>query len=423
MSHRIRRKPTAKTSNDYALPAAPQARGARPWTNRRRLVVFAAALGGLVLAWWLFFPDEFHYATRFVKGWFHSAPKTEEVEEVAQVSDAPAPGPAPEGMVWIPGGSFWMGSEEFPDNAEPVHLVHVDGFWMDRTEVTNEEFAKFVQATRYVTLAERKPNLKDFPHLKPAALGFQPLYFHALAAAPGQGVPGTVPWGGVAVVYPNPEPFSIVFAPPRRLFGLDDHKQWWQPVNRASWRHPEGPKSDLKGREKHPVVHVCYEDALAYCKWAKKRLPTEAEWEFAARGGLDRKRYYWGDEAEPGGKCMANIWQGTFPVENTSKDGHQGTAPVASFPANGYGLHDMSGNVWEWCGDWYTPDYYGKGPKRNPQGPEASFDPHEPGVPKRVQRGGSFLCCDNYCVRYMAGARGKGEPTSAASHVGFRCAR
>ncbi len=202
-----------------------------------------------------------------------------------------------------------------------------------------------------------------------------------------------------------------------------DHLAWWALVYGASWKHPEGPASDLKGREKHPVVHICWQDAVAYCKWVKKRLPTEAEWEFAARGGLDRKKYCWGDELLPGGKWQANIWQGEFPYKNTAADGFAGTAPVGSFPANGYGLHDMAGNVWEWCADLYHPEAYQKRPKRNPKGPERSSDPDEPNTVKRVQRGGSFLCADNYFVGYQVGARGKGEASSAANHTGFRCVR
>jgi formylglycine-generating enzyme required for sulfatase activity len=405
----------------------------RRWPPRFTIGALALVLVVMLLSWWLLFPDEFRLAVRVVRDCFQSAPPPPP-EEVAQVSTARPPGPAPEGMVWVPGGSFWMGSEEFPD-AEPVHIVHVGGLWMDRTEVTNEQFAAFVKATEYVTVAERRPNAKDFPHLRPERLGFQqeyapellagfPTAFPGVAmAAPGAGFPAALPWGMTAVIHPIVEPFSLVFFPPPLLVGLDDHTQWWQAVRGACWRHPEGPGSDLKGREKHPVVHVCYDDAVAYCKWAKKRLPTEAEWEFAARGGLDRKPYCWGDEAKPGGKCMANVWQGEFPVRNTLEDGFEGTAPVGSFPPNGYGLHDMAGNVWEWCADWYGAEYYRDSPKYEPQGPAVSCDPHEPGVPKRVQRGGSFLCCDNYCMRYVPGARGKGEPTSAASHVGFRCVR
>ncbi len=173
----------------------------------------------------------------------------------------------------------------------------------------------------------------------------------------------------------------------------------------------------------HPVVHICWDDAVAYARWAGKRLPTEAEWEYAARGGLDRKPYTWGNELRPGGKCMANYWQGEFPGENTEADGYRGTAPVGSYPPNGYGLHDMAGNVWEWCSDWYRPDYYAVSPRRNPQGPESSIDIDGQDMPKRVQRGGSFLCAENYCVRYRVGGRGQGDPMTCMSHTGFRCAK
>jgi formylglycine-generating enzyme required for sulfatase activity len=291
-------------------------------------------------------------------------------------------------MVWVPGGQFWMGSDVHPDS-QPLHLVYVDGFWMDRTTVTNDQFARFVRETGYVTVAEKKPDARQFPDVPSEKLA----------------------------------PFSSVFTPPDCPCRLDDHLQWWKPVQGADWRHPEGPQSNLGGRGNHPVVHVSWKDAVAYAEWAGKRLPTEAEFEFAARGGLDRKRYVWGDELTPGGKWQANIWQGNFPNENTAADGFRGTAPVGSFPPNGFGLYDMSGNVWQWCGDWYRPDYYLESPRRNPQGPASGIDPAEPGQPKRVQRGGSFLCTDQYCTGYLPGSRGKGEVESGSCNVGFRCVR
>ncbi len=307
------------------------------------------------------------------------------------LSDAPAPEPAPQGMVWVPGGTFWMGNNEYPDSV-PEHLVEVDGFWMDEHEVTNAEFAKFVEATGYRTVAELPLDPKDFPTVPPEQLG------------------------GI-------KPSSVVFTPPPGPVPLDDHLQWWQMIEGADWRHPTGPDSSIEGLEDHPVVHIAWRDAKAYADWAGKRLPTEAEWEFAARGGLDRAEYCWGNSLRPGAQWQANIWQGRFPSQNTEDDGFHHTAPVGKFAANGYGLHDMSGNVWEWCADWYQPNYYDKSPKKNPPGPDSSFDPQEPGIPKRVQRGGSFMCADSYCRAYRPGARGKGDPSSAAGHIGFRCAK
>jgi len=302
---------------------------------------------------------------------------------------------APPGMTWIPGGEFAMGSDDprFPD-ARPVHTVRVGGFYIDTTEVTNAQFATFVEATGYVTVAERTPGAEDFPDVPAERL-----------------VAG-----------------SVVFAPPDEAVPLGNHLQWWSYVQGASWRHPEGPRSTIDGRMDHPVVHVAYEDAEAYARWAGKRLPTEAEWEYAARGGLDGQSFTWGDAFRPGGKFMANTFQGHFPEKNTAEDGFADAAPVASFPPNGYGLYDMAGNVWEWCSDWYHPltykayaDYAGV--TVNPQGPRAdqSFDPGEPGVAKRVHKGGSFLCTDQYCTRYMPGGRGKGEPMTGTNHLGFRC--
>lgn len=299
---------------------------------------------------------------------------------------------APEGMVWIPGGEFWQGSDNpTMRDAQPRHKVMVDGFWMDRTAVTNQQFAKFVDATNYVTVAERIPLAKDFPGAPPEKL-----------------VAG-----------------SVVFSPPTGPVPLDNHLQWWSYVKGASWRHPEGPQSSLEGRENHPVLHVAWEDAAAYCKWAGKRLPTEAEFEWASRGGLENNKFAWGDELKPSGSWMANIWQGRFPYENSVEDGYRAVAPVASFPPNGYGLYDMAGNVWEWCGDWYRNDYYAKLVKskqatKNPQGPEESYDPGEPGVAKRVMRGGSYLCTDQYCTAYEVGARGKGAADTGTNHLGFR---
>ena len=250
-------------------------------------------------------------------------------------------------------------------DALPVHRVYVDGFWMDATEVTNDDFARFVKATGYVTIAERTPTAAEFPGAPPENL-----------------VAG-----------------SVVFTATTGAVRLDDHSQWWRYQRGASWRHPEGPATTIGGREKYPVVHIGYDDAAAYAAWAGKRLPTEAEWEFAARGGLSGKLYAWGDDFRHADSAMANTYQGQFPAKDTGGDGFAGIAPVASFPANGYGLYDVAGNVWEWVSDWYRPDYYAQLSAagvvaRNPRGPESSFDPAEPGAKKRVQRGGSFLCTD-----------------------------
>jgi formylglycine-generating enzyme required for sulfatase activity len=280
------------------------------------------------------------------------------------------------------------------EDSRPIHRVYVDGFWIDKADVTNEEFAQFVKATGYLTVAERTPRAQDFP--------------------------GALPENLVAG--------SVVFSPPSHPVPLNDHFQWWAYVKGANWRHPQGPKSSLKGRERYPVVHIAYEDALSYAHWAGKRLPTEAEWEFAARGGLSGKPFVWGDEFRPHAKWMANTFQGRFPIEDTGADGHAGVTAVAQYPPNGYGLFDMAGNVWQWTSDWYRPDYYAQvaaagSVARNPQGPDSPYDPGEPTEPKKVHRGGSFLCTDQYCSRYMVGTRGKGEISTGTNHLVFRCVK
>lgn len=296
--------------------------------------------------------------------------------------------------VLIPGGVFWMGTDnEMMRDAHPWHQVRVHDFLIDKTPVTNKAFAAFVKATAYVTVAERKPNPKDFP-----------------------GAPAKNLVAG-----------SVIFTPPDHTVPLNNHFQWWSYKKGADWRHPAGPKTRITKLDHHPVVHVAWEDAAAYCKWSGKRLPTEAEFEHAARGGLEKKPYPWGQDLRPGGRHMANIWQGPFPNQNTRDDGFTGTSPVGSFPANGYGLYDMAGNVWEWVSDWYQADYYAKlaaqeGPADNPKGPAESLDPAEPRVPKRVMRGGSYLCTDQYCSRYEVGSRGKGAVDTGTNHLGFRCA-
>ena len=321
-------------------------------------------------------------------------------------NSATAPGLAPRGMVWIPGGEFSMGAADpagddanevgmqATSDSRPIHRVYVDGFWMDETEVTNAQFAAFVKATGYVTIAERKPRAEDFPGAPPENL-----------------VAG-----------------SVVFTQPDHPVPLDTHLRWWSYVKGANWRHPLGPDSNIQGQDDYPVVHVTYDDAQAYATWAGKRLPTEAEWEFAARGGLSGKPYVWGDEFRPGGKWMANTHQGHFPDHDAGDDGYVGLTAVARFPPNGYGLYDMAGNAWQWTTDWYRPDYYAElavagGVSRNPPGPDTSFDPSEPGQPKKVHRGGSFLCTDQYCSRYIVGTRGKGEVSTGTNHLSFRCVK
>ena len=317
-------------------------------------------------------------------------------------SQAAPRGIRPPGMAWVPGGEFLMGTddEESAPAERPAHEVRVDGFWMDANEATNSQFRRFVEATGYVTTAERRVDWEQLRKELP---------------------PGT----------PKPPedrlaPGSIVFTPPGRRVSLRDQAAWWTWVAGASWRHPEGPGSSIEGKDDHPVVHVSWDDAEAYAKWAGKRLPTEAEWEFAARGGLEGRKYAWGDRLQPGDRPLANTWQGRFPDTNTLDDGYPGTSPVKSFPPNGYGLFDMIGNVWEWCDDWYRPDAYRSSSAVevvvNPTGPSASFDPDEPFQPKRVSRGGSFLCSPNYCSNYRPSARRGTASDSGMSHLGFRFA-
>lgn len=309
---------------------------------------------------------------------------------------------SPPGMVWIPGGEFTMGSDHplgRPDEL-PMHRVRVSGFWIDKTEVTNAQFRKFVDTTGYKTTAEQAVDWDELKKQLPAGTAKPP--------------PETL------------MPGSMVFNPPDRRVQLDDIRAWWTWVPGADWQQPIGPHSSIEGLDDHPVVHVSWDDAFAYSEWAGKRLPTEAEWECAARGGLDQKPFVWGDAPLSQTDPQANIWQGEFPFRNTRADGYVATAPVGSFDPNGYGLFDMPGNVWEWCSDWYRPDIYKerKGTVTdNPRGPETSFDPRRPTMPQRVQRGGSFLCNDSYCASYRPAARMPGSPDTGMSHVGFRCVR
>lgn len=309
--------------------------------------------------------------------------------------DTSRPTPPSPHMVWIPGGTFRMGSDHHYPEERPAHRVRVDGFWMDRHPVTNAEFARFVQATGYVTVAERVPDPADYPGIDPALL-----------------VPG-----------------SLVFRRPPGRVDLRDPGGWWAYVPGACWKRPEGPGSTLGGRYRHPAVHLAFEDAAAYAAWMGKTLPTEAEWEFAARGGLDGATYVWGDEFAPGGQPMANTWQGEFPWQNLGTDGFEGTSPVGSFPPNGYGLCDMAGNVWEWTDDFFRPCHPDESARaccipRNPRIETAENvtatqpDAH---IPRRVLKGGSHLCAPNYCLRYRPAARQGEAVDTSTGHIGFRC--
>jgi formylglycine-generating enzyme len=307
----------------------------------------------------------------------------------------PAAGPAKE-MVWVPGRTFLMGSDHHYPEEAPAHRVTVDGFWIDRHPVTNAEFARFVRKTGHVTVAERAPDPADYPGARPELL----------------------------------VPASTVFRNPGRPVDLGNHYQWWAYVPGADWRHPQGPGSSIKKRPDHPVVHVAWADVEAYAAWAGKDLPTEAEWEFCARGGLDGAEFAWGDEFLPGGAHMANTWQGEFPGQNLNADGYERTSPVAAFPPNGYGVHDMIGNVWEWTADWYSPKHEADAPKsccipENPRGgrEEASLDHSQPNIkiPRKVIKGGSHLCAPNYCRRYRPAARHAEAIDTSTSHLGFRC--
>lgn len=321
------------------------------------------------------------------------------ITKTVSLNEIEAKGSAHAGMVWIKSGTFMMGADNkqaSPDEY-PKHKVSVNGFWMDVTEVTNAQFAKFVKATGYITTAECKPDWNELKKQLP---------------------PGTSkPDDNVLVAA------SLVFDPPSHEVQLNDYSQWWAWKKGANWRHPHGPGSNIKGKKNYPVVHISWFDAVAYCKWVGKHLPTEAEWEWAARGGLQNKIYPWGDEPVDVGKVKANTWQGHFPDHNALRDKFYGLAPVASFAPNGYGLYDMAGNAWEWCADYYHSEYYktiARGAV-NPKGSANSYDPDEPYAKKRVIRGGSFLCNDSYCSGYRIARRMKSTEDSGMEHVGFRC--
>lgn len=332
------------------------------------------------------------------------------------------PDPPARHMVWIPGGTFLMGSNDFYPEERPAHRATVDGFWVDEHPVTNAEFRRFVKATGYTTVAERRPDPALYPGANSALL-----------------VPG-----------------SLVFRKPAQRVSLKDHRSWWAYVPGACWKHPEGAGSNLGGRDHHPVVHIAFEDAAAYAAWSGKVLPTEAEWEFAARGGLDGAAFVWGNEFAPRGRARANTWQGEFPWQNLKIDGYEGTSPVGAFPPNGYGLYDMAGNVWEWTSDYFTPDHsrmagntHAAETTESPPGacctptnlhreeseqynvarnsqsnvPTQPGGPAAPGdyIPRRVVRGGSHLCAPNYCLRYRPAARQGEAVDTSTSHIGFRC--
>ena len=312
----------------------------------------------------------------------HAAPPPTEAE------------PPAAGMRWIPGGTFAMGSDDFYPEERPVHRASVDGFWMDETPVTAAQFRPFVRETRYATLAERPLDAALYPDADPELL-----------------VPG-----------------SLVFRKTAGPVDLSYHRNWWEYVPGANWKRPGGKGTTINGCDHHPVVHIAYEDAAAYADWAGKELPTETEWEYVARGGLDGSRFAWGDEHFPDGQAMANTWQGEFPWQNTREDGYEWTAPVGSFPPNGYGLHEMTGNVWEWTTDWYRTNHESGASAccapSNPRGGklEDSFDPHQPiKIPRRVMKGGSYLCAPNYCRRYRPAARMAQPIDTSTCHLGFRC--
>jgi sulfatase modifying factor 1 len=315
------------------------------------------------------------------------------IEEFSSNDTVASPYP---GMRWVPGGTFRMGSDHHYPEEAPAHRVTVDGFWMDETPLTNAQFRSFVEATGHVTFCELPPNPDDYPGALP----------EMLKAA------------------------SSVFVPPPGRVSLRDHFQWWQFVADANWRHPQGPGSTIADKDDHPVVHLALSDVEAYAKWAGKQLPTEAEWEFAARGGLEDTEYAWGDELAPGGRHRANTWQGEFPWQNLAEDGFAGTSPVRSFEPNAYGLYDMIGNVWEWTESWYAPRHPDEKVKAcciplNPRGGSKaqSFDPGMPQlpIPRKVMKGGSHLCAPNYCRRYRPAARMPQPVDTSTSHLGFRC--
>ncbi|MEO2035855.1 MAG: formylglycine-generating enzyme family protein [Planctomycetaceae bacterium] len=338
--------------------------------------------------------DELEAETRWLLDSVPQSVKSSLIVDAPSLSEIDAQRVA--GMVWIPGGTYVMGNNHGPPDEAPRHAVAVDGFWMDAHEVTNAEFEEFVRATGYVTLPEKKPELRSLRE--------------------GSDL------GQLAILEEMNQPGSICSLAISSRDEIDERGaySWWQYVPGASWKHPEGPDSSISDRMDHPVVHLSWLDVREFCQWAGRSLPTEAQWEYAARGGHNGRVYPWGNTRQPHGAWLQNIWQGEFPVEDTGEDGHTRTAPVGSFEPNDYGLYDMSGNVWEWCSDYYRPEYYLSSAVRNPLGPEESWDPMEPDVIKRVQRGGSFMCSEQYCIGYRVASRMKGEEDTGAFHTGFR---
>lgn len=303
------------------------------------------------------------------------------------------------GMRLIPGGSYQMGGDNNQSSADefPKHSVTVKAFWMDETEVTNAQFKKFIEATGYITTAERKPDWEEMKNALP--LNTPKPHDSVFVAA------------------------SLVFVQAGNAVSLNDYSQWWAWVAGANWRQPQGPGSTIVGKENFPVVQVSWDDAMAYCQWAGRRLPTEAEWEFAARGGLMNNIYPWGNQHINEDKPKANTWEGMFPYSNTNRDGYTRSAPVKTFEPNAYGLYDMAGNVWEWCSDWYSNTYYQSADTINPQGPAKTIDPDDAYTPKKILRGGSFLCNESYCTGYRVARRMKSSPDTGLEHTGFRCVK
>ncbi len=318
-------------------------------------------------------------AFQFTKDKTEMAPPTTEEKiagECAEINDQD------QNMAWLEGGTFSMGSSDFYPDEGPINDVQVDGFWIDKYEVTNRQFARFVDETNYRTVAERQLDPNDFPGIPPDQL----------------------------------KPGSVVFIMPTKITQGGSLTDWWRFIPGTYWREPNGPGSTIEGKDNHPVVHIAHEDALAYASWLGRELPTEAQWEYAARGGLEKQAYAWGKEFRPDESWRANTWQGIFPAFNEGEDGHLATAPVACYAPNDYGLYDMIGNVWEWADDWYYPGHQQVNTDASPRG----YDPRQPGIPVKVIKGGSYLCAKNFCMRYRPAARHAQETTLGAAHIGFR---